>query len=96
MKITGYCSLVAVLAAVLSLFAVSSAIAGTSTIIGTISEDYYLETDLGEKYEIGDTQKGDELIEHVGQKLQVKGTIVVEDGVKIINVISFKLAENEG
>jgi hypothetical protein len=96
MKKVSYYSLVSILAGVLTLFAVSSSIAETATVIGTISEEFYLETDLGERYEIGETQKGDELLEYVGQKVQVNGTIVEEEGNRTINVISFKLIENEG
>jgi hypothetical protein len=96
MKIVSYTSLVTVLAGVFTILAVSSAIAENDTLIGTISEYFYLETDLGEKYEIGNTEMGDMVLELVGQKIQVKGTIIEEDGHKIINVISFKLIEDEG
>jgi hypothetical protein len=96
MKMASYCSLVGIMAGALTVLAASYVVAETITIIGTVTEAYYLETDLGDQYEIGTSEKGDELLNYVGQKLQVKGTLIEEDEVKIIDVISFKLIENEG
>jgi hypothetical protein len=64
------------------------------TISGTINDYYGIETDDGEVYEIGDSEQGDELIGHVGARVEVTGTVEEdEDGVKVITVTSFVLIE---
>jgi hypothetical protein len=36
---------------------------------------------------------GDDLLNHVGQTVEVTGVVIEEEGVKIINVKSYKLLE---
>ncbi len=64
------------------------------TISGTVNDFYGIETDDGEVYEIGDSEQGDELIGHVGARVEVTGTLEEdEDGMKIITVSSFVILE---
>ncbi len=65
------------------------------TISGTVNDYYGIETDDGEVYEIGDNEQGDELVEHVGARVEVTGMVEEdEDGVKVITVTSFVLLED--
>ncbi|MBN1831746.1 MAG: hypothetical protein JW896_06495 [Deltaproteobacteria bacterium] len=64
------------------------------TISGTVNDNYEIETDDGEIYEIGDSEQGDELVGYVGSRVEVTGTIEEdEDGVKVITITSFVLLE---
>ena len=64
------------------------------TIVGTVNGDYQIETDYGDVYEVGVSDEGDELVEHVGARVEVTGTVEEdEDGVKIIMVTSFIFIE---
>ena len=65
------------------------------TISGTVNDYYEIETDDGEVYDIGDNEQGDELLEYVGARVEVTGTVEEdEDGVKVIMVTSFVLLED--
>lgn len=68
--------------------------ANEEIIIGTVNDYYGIETDDGEMYEIGDSEQGDELVGHVGARVEVTGMVEEdEDGVKVITVTSFILLE---
>jgi hypothetical protein len=67
--------------------------ADSITIVGTINADGQIVTDNDQVYEIGENKKGDELFELVGKKVKVTGTVVEEDGTKVITVISYKVIE---
>lgn len=60
------------------------------TIVGTVNDYYQIETDDGEAYEIGDSEQGDKLVDHIGARVKVTGTVEEdEDGAKVIMVTSF-------
>jgi hypothetical protein len=64
------------------------------TILGTINDYYQIETDDSDVYEIGDSEQGDELLSHVGARVEVTGMVEEdEDGMKIITVTSFVVIE---
>jgi hypothetical protein len=64
------------------------------TIIGMVNDYYGIETDDGEEYEIGDSEQGDELMRHVGARVEVTGMVEEDEyGVKVITVTSFVLIE---
>jgi hypothetical protein len=67
--------------------------AGEITITGTINDTYQIVSDNGTVYEVADTDMGDDLLNHVGQTVEVTGVVIEEEGVKIINVKSYKLLE---
>jgi hypothetical protein len=64
------------------------------TILGTVNDFYGIETDDGEVFEIGDSEQGDELLEYVGARVEVTGTVEEdEDGIKVITITSFIVIE---
>lgn len=63
------------------------------TVTGTINDTYQIIADDGTVYEVADTDMGDDLLNHVGKTVEVVGEIFVEEGVKVINVKSYKILE---
>lgn len=63
------------------------------TVAGTINDAYQIVADDGTVYEVADTDMGDDLLNHVGKTVEVVGEIIVEEGVKVINVKSYKVLE---
>jgi len=61
------------------------------SISGVITDDGQLVDDEGVIYDIGENDGGNEVMELVGQKVTLKGTVVVADGTKIITISSFKI-----
>jgi hypothetical protein len=80
---------------VISLILICSnpAFAGEITITGTINDTYQIISDNGTVYEVADTDMGDDLLNHVGKTVEVTGEVVEEEGVKVINVKSYKPLE---
>ena len=71
-----------------------SSAASTLTIVGTVSDGYQVVDDDGQPYEVENTVKGNELVlQHIGQKVEVTGTVKDEIDYKIIIVDSFKVLE---
>ena len=79
------------------LWAAGSAAADTEvTIVATVSDGYQLVGDDGQPYEVENTAKGNDLVvNHVGRKVEVVGTVVDEIDYKIITVTAFRLLEEE-
>ena len=67
--------------------------AGETTITGMINDNYQIVADNGTVYEVADTDMGDDLLNHVGKTVEVTGELIEEEGVKVINVKSYKLLE---
>jgi hypothetical protein len=65
------------------------------TVIGTVTDSYQIATDLGVVYEVADTEMGNEMLDHVGKKVEVTGTVTEEDEVKIIRVTSYVVLEDK-
>ena len=63
------------------------------TVTGTINEDNQLVIGEDQAYDIADTENGASLIENVGKKVSVTGTVQDMDGVKTIVVESFEVME---
>ncbi len=56
-------------------FSASAALAGeTVTVTGTVTDSYQLVEDDGESDEIADTDKGEALLEHTGERVKVTGS----------------------
>jgi len=72
-----------------------AAIAGQSmTIVGTINDDGVLVDQGGTLYMLGEDDKGEEVAENAGKKVEVKGTVEeASDGTKTIAVESYKVME---
>ena len=66
----------------------------TVTILATVTDGYQLVDDEGQPYEVENTAKGNELVlNHVGRKVEVTGTVQDEVDYKIIVVESFRVLE---
>jgi hypothetical protein len=78
-----------------SVFLSSSVIAEptTATIVGEVNDQYQIVTKDGTIYEIADTEMGDEVLKFIGSVVEVTGNVMEEDGVKVIDVKSFKPRE---
>jgi type 1 fimbria pilin len=64
----------------------------TVTITGTVNDDGQLVDDAGQIYEFADTDLGWQVMDQVGEKVEVEGKIEEEESdVKVIVVKSFKL-----
>ena len=86
--------LVVVLAMVLVLFVIGfSAAADMVVVQGQVTEDSQIMDDAGNVFDIADTDKGNELVENVGQKVEIQGTVMEDGGVKVITVESFRIIE---
>jgi hypothetical protein len=70
-----------------------AAAADEVSITGMINDDSQLVADSGVTYDIGDTEKGNEVMDLVGKKVMVKGTVMESDGTKIISITSFDVIE---
>ena len=78
----------------LTVFLSGIAIAGAEvSISGVINEDGQLVDDDGMAYDIAENEEGDEVMEMVGSKVTVKGTVMEAEGTKIITISSFKIIE---
>ena len=78
----------------LSVFISGIAVAGSQvSISGVINEDGQLVNDDGMTFDIADNDEGNEVMEMVGQKVAVKGTVMESEGTKIITITEFKLLE---
>ena len=71
------------------------AVENEMTVTGVVNEDYQIVTDLGDVYEVEDTDMGNDLLNHVGKKVEVKGTVSEEDEVKTIKVASYVVLEDK-
>jgi hypothetical protein len=69
------------------------AIGGEVTIVGTVNDDNQIVDNAGAVYEVGDNDMGEEVMEHVGKKLEVKGTVMEEEDSKMITITSYTVIE---
>lgn len=65
----------------------------TLTVIGTVNDLFQVVTDNGEKYDIGEGETGDSLLQNVGRKVKVVGILLEEAGMKTIDVLSYSVLE---
>jgi hypothetical protein len=67
----------------------------TVTITGKVNESYQIVTDNDVIYEIGANEKGDELGDMVDKKVKVTGTVLEDEGTKVIMVTGYKVIDEE-
>ena len=60
-------------------------------ISGTINDANQLVDKDGQIFDVADTEAGNELVTHVGQKVQVKGTVMESEGKKEISVSAYEI-----
>jgi hypothetical protein len=66
----------------------------TVTIVGEVNDQYQIVAKDGTTYEIADTEMGNDVLELMGSVVEVTGEVIEEpDGVKVIDVKSFKVRE---
>jgi hypothetical protein len=85
--------LTGLVAAALILWLAAPSTASEITIKGEVTEELQIVTTDGDVYDVYDSEKGEDLLSHVGEKVEVKGTLVEEDGSKSISVIEFKILD---
>ena len=61
----------------------------TMVITGTVNDDYEIVTDEGTAYTVEEGEIGDEVVELVGRKVKVTGTVEESEGEKMITVTSY-------
>lgn len=89
-------SIIVAVLLVFSVFLSSPVIAEptTITVVGEVNDQYQIVAKDGTIYEIADTEMGDEVLKLIGSVVEVTGEVIEEpDGVKIIDVRSFKARE---
>ncbi|WDN90539.1 hypothetical protein BuS5_03510 [Desulfosarcina sp. BuS5] len=64
-------------------------------IVGTIMQDNQIVDQDGQSYVIKQIKEGDDIIELVGKKVQIKGTVLEADGKKTIEMVSYELVEEQ-
>ena len=64
------------------------------TIVGVITEDGLIVDKSGVIYEVGENDKFEAVTEHIDTKMEVKGSVIEDEGGnKIIMIESFKVLE---
>ena len=82
----------ALAAAFICSMGLASAWAGqAASVTGTVIGGYAIQTDDGEMYEIGDTEKGNELADHDGERATVTGAVEGDEYGKTILVTGFSI-----
>ncbi len=67
-----------------------------SIIVGRIMGDNQIIDQDGQSYVIKQNKQGEDILEFVGKKAQIKGTIVLEaDGKRTIEIVSYELIEEQ-
>jgi len=85
-------ALISLLTAIALVFVLGVGIAAEPvTIQGQVNEDNQLVDDQGNIYEIADTEEGMQVMEMVGENVEVRGTLMEEEGAKEITVESFSI-----
>ena len=62
-------------------------------IIGTVNEYSQIVADNDQVYEIGDTEKGEELAQLVDRRVIVTGTVIEEEDTKVVMVTSYEVTK---
>ncbi len=81
--------------AMLALLSGIAIAAEESVIVGTITEDNQIVDQDGQAYMIKQNKQADDIIEFVGKKVQIKGTVLEADGKKTIEIVSYELIEEK-
>jgi len=68
---------------------------GAITIVGEVNDNFQIVTDNDQYYEIELNDAGEELIDHVGERVKVIGEVVEEGENHLITVSSFEVLEQE-
>ena len=66
---------------------------GAMTITGTVNDHYQIVTDDGKIYDVGDTERGDEVTELVDKKVKATGTVEESEGMMMISITEYEILE---
>ena len=78
----------------LTVFLSGIALAGSEvSVSGVINADGQLVDNDGMFYDIAENEEGNEVMEMVGRKVTVKGTVMEAEGTKVITISSFQINE---
>ena len=77
----------------LFMFAGPALSGGDVTIVGTVNEDNQIVDNSGVIYDLADNDMAEAVMEHVGKKIEVKGTVMEEEGAKKITITSYTVLE---
>lgn len=66
---------------------------GDVTIVGTLNDDNQIVDNAGVVYEVAENDMGEEVMEHVGKKMEIKGTVMEEEDSKMITITSYTVLE---
>lgn len=85
-------SLISLLTVFVLVFSFGAGIAADQvTIQGQVNEDNQLVDEQGTVYDIADTEEGLKVKEMIGDKVEVRGTLMDNEGAKEITVESFNI-----
>lgn len=86
--------IVAILAVLLLAVGMAAPVlAGQMTITGEVNDANQIVTSSGDVYEVLESEKGAELAANIGKTVEVQGMVEESDGLKTIDVASFKIIE---
>ena len=91
------CRIVSILMLTIFMFAAAGVpeAAMKKTILATVMDGYQLVDDEGQPYEVADTDRGNDLVlNHIGRRVEVIGTVQDEVDYKVIIVESFRVIED--
>ena len=63
------------------------------TIMGTVNVDNQIVVTDGTVFEVADTETGAEVIDLIGQKVKVTGTVEERENTKIITITDYEIVE---
>jgi hypothetical protein len=66
-----------------------------SIIVGTIMDDNQIVDQNGQSYVIKQNKQGNDILEFIGKKAQIKGTVLEADGKRTIEIVSYELIEEQ-
>jgi hypothetical protein len=87
-------TLISLLAVIALVFAAGIGLAADPiNIQGQVNEDNQLVDQDGTVYEIAETEQGMQVMDMVGEKVEVRGTVTEESGAKEITIESFSIVK---
>ncbi|MCK9274933.1 MAG: hypothetical protein M0P57_07575 [Syntrophales bacterium] len=72
----------------------NQSITAAESITGEVNDDFQIISETGEAYNVYSSEAGNEVVEHVGEKITVTGEVEIIEGEKWINIISYTLLED--
>ncbi|NQU63352.1 MAG: hypothetical protein HQ517_03575 [SAR324 cluster bacterium] len=81
---------------VLSLFSMQTVFAGNRVkVVGAMNSDLQFVAENGNTYEIGEGEKGEELMNLPGSVVEVEGEVEEQDEILVLNVQNFKVVKSD-